>query len=933
MDESTVPRGLLEVDEEVSALIESLHRNVQRLEMLTAGEVDAVAGGVGGAFLLRGAQDHARRREAARQADLLNALPANVALLDAGGRILSVNDAWRGYGQARGSLDTSASIGLNYLDICDCTTGEAAGTASGVARGIRAVLAGALDSYSVEYPCHSETAQSWFLLTVSPVSAGHLGGAVVMHLNVTWRHEIEARLADSELRFRQMAESISDVFFLRDVATGRMLYVSPAYESIWGRPRPGPDANTRAWFDTVHPEDRAILQRVRRGALSTGTFEFVVRIIRPDGHVRWVEVRGFPVLEGGRLARVAGVAKDVTERRASDDRIRRLNRLYAMLSAINALIVRVGDRDELFTQACRIAVDAGGFAMACVGVVDPQGGSGKVVARHGGEASFVDGIELTAHEGTPWSERPASRALRLNQPVLCDDTMRELALSAAERVELRRRGHLSIGCFPLTASGRPDAVLLLFAGAVGVFDAEETALLKELAGDLCFALDHIEKKERLDYLAYYDAVTGLANRRLFFERVAQYTRSAAIEQHALAVYLIDLQRFKNINDSFGQPMGDSLLQQVAQWLTQRTGDANLLARVGADHFAVVLPRIAEPGDLRTMLEALVADLVAQTFHLGDSVLKIDVRVGAALFPADGNSAEALFRNAEAALKHAKAIGERVLLHTRAMTSTVAEKLTLETQLRQALEREEFVLHYQPKVNLVSGRLVGAEALIRWNDPCTGSLVPPGRFIPVLEETGLIHEVGRWALAQALADYRRWRDAGLPAVRIAVNVSPLQLRHRDFITDIEQAIGPAGQAADGLELEITESLIMADVTHSIATLTAIRAMGVTIAIDDFGTGFSSLSYLSKLPVDTLKIDRSFIVEMTAGRQGLALVSTIIDLARSFELKVVAEGVETEKQSRLLRLLRCDELQGWLFSKAVPAAEFEARFLTAAAEDAR
>src|SRR6185369_122477 len=212
--------------------------------------------------------------------------------------------------------------------------------------------------------------------------------------------------------------------------------------------------------------------------------------------------------------------------------------------------------------------------------------------------------------------------------------------------------------------------------------------------------------------------------------------------------------------------------------------------------------------------------------------------------------------------------------------------------------------YQPKANLVSGKITGAEALIRWNDPASG-LVPPGRFIPILEETGLIYEVGRWALRQAITDYLRWRAAGLPAVRIAVNVSPLQLRNRGFIAEIEQVIGIDAQAAAGLELEITESLIMADVAHSIASLHAIRALGVTIAIDDFGTGFSSLSYLAKLPVDTLKIDRSFVIEMTAGPQGLALISTIINLSQSLKLKVVAEGVETEEQSRLLRLLRCDE----------------------------
>ena len=286
-------------------------------------------------------------------------------------------------------------------------------------------------------------------------------------------------------------------------------------------------------------------------------------------------------------------------------------------------------------------------------------------------------------------------------------------------------------------------------------------------------------------------------------------------------------------------------------------------------------------------------------------------------------------------KKAKASGDRYLFYTQKMTEAVAGKLALENQLRQALDNEEFVLHYQPKVNLASGKLTGAEALIRWNDPRTG-LVPPGRFIPILEETGLIHEVGRWALRQAIADYLRWRAAGLPAVRIAVNVSPLQLRNRGFIDEIRQAIGsrPAGggRAGTGDHRKPDHGGRQG---HTIASLQAIRAMGVTIAIDDFGTGFSSLSYLAKLPVDTLKIDRSFVIDMTAGPEGLALVSTIINLAHSLKLKVVAEGVETEEQSRLLRLLACDEMQGFLFSKPVPAEIFETRFLSlnSTAESAR
>jgi EAL domain-containing protein (putative c-di-GMP-specific phosphodiesterase class I) len=325
-----------------------------------------------------------------------------------------------------------------------------------------------------------------------------------------------------------------------------------------------------------------------------------------------------------------------------------------------------------------------------------------------------------------------------------------------------------------------------------------------------------------------------------------------------------------------------------------------------------------------LVETAMDGLLEHPFRLNDAVFRIDAKAGIALFPDHGPNAQTLFKNAEAALKNAKATGERYLFYTQKMSASVAGKLTLENKLRRALDNEEYVLYYQPKVNLLSGKLTGAEALLRWNDPETG-LVAPGRFIPVLEETGLIYEVGRWALRKAIEDHLRWRDAGPATVRIAVNVSPLQLRNRSFLAEIERAINVDSQAAAGLEVEITESVIMGDVKHSISILEAIRKMGIKVAIDDFGTGFSSLSYLAKLPVDTVKVDRSFVVDMTTGPSGLSLMSTIIRLAHSLNLKVVAEGVETDEQSRLLRLLGCDEMQGFLFSKPVPSEVFEARYL--------
>jgi EAL domain-containing protein (putative c-di-GMP-specific phosphodiesterase class I) len=298
----------------------------------------------------------------------------------------------------------------------------------------------------------------------------------------------------------------------------------------------------------------------------------------------------------------------------------------------------------------------------------------------------------------------------------------------------------------------------------------------------------------------------------------------------------------------------------------------------------------------------------------------------ALYPDDGADADTLFTNAESALKKAKLGGNRYLCYAQKMTVSVASRLNLENRLRHALERNEFELFYQPKVSLANGALTGAEALLRWNDPQTG-LVGPNQFIPILEETGLIHDVGRWALNEAIQTRQRWRAAGLPAVRIAVNVSPLQLRSREFVTEIRQALGDDAEAALGLELEITESLIMEDIRSSITSLRAIRDMGVRIAIDDFGTGFSSLRYLAKLPVHSLKIDRSFVIDMSKGPEGLSLVSTIVNLAHSLKLTVVAEGVETPEQSRLLRLLNCEEMQGFLISKPVSRAVFESKYLGA------
>jgi diguanylate cyclase (GGDEF)-like protein len=482
----------------------------------------------------------------------------------------------------------------------------------------------------------------------------------------------------------------------------------------------------------------------------------------------------------------------------------------------------------------------------------------------------------------------------------------------------------SLAVLPLILADKVVGALGLYAEEVGFFQQEEMRLLGGLADDISFAIDHLEKGTRLHYLAYYDELTGLANRTLFMERIALHIADAAARGQKLALFLMDLERFRYINESLGRAAGDQLLQQVAAWMTDSSKDQNLLARLDADHFAFVVLDAGNLDELLQQVERKTTAFLEHPFRLNDATFRLGVKLGVAIYPDGGDNVEALFRNAEAALKTAKASNSPYLLYTHSMNETVSAKLAMENRLRTAFDNNQFELHYQPKVSLASGKITGVEALIRWNDPDTGQVLP-GHFIPILEEIGLIHKVGSWALRKAIADYARWRAAGLPAVRIAVNVSALQLRNAGFIDDIRQALSIDPHAADGLELEITESLIMENVKSSIDNLAAIRALNVIIAIDDFGTGFSSLSYLSRLPVDTLKIDRSFVVDMMVGQEGLALVSTIINLAHSLKLKVVAEGVETDEQARLLRLLGCDEMQGYLFSKPLPVDAFERTFL--------
>jgi len=903
---------------EISVLIKTLRVADQRLEELTDGEVDTVADREGHSYLLSRAQNAVRYREAAHHTAILDALPAQIVLLDANGVIVSVNEAWRLRAASSVLKDSAYGIGLNYLAVCDGALGADAASAHAVATGIRSVLSGESNRFSVEYPCELPTGLAWFMLTVTPLDEQPRRGAAVMHMDITDEKQGEQSLR----RFAAAMDATLDAIYLIDRDTMEFIHFNDAACRMQNKTREevsvgGPTAALGIPLADLESD----YDRLTAGAQIDNPIELLRH--RADGSSYWLEVRSQARLVEGRCT-VVSLVRDVSDRKFAEHRIAQLNRVQAMLSGINTLIVRARDRAELFKEACRIAVEAGGFAMAWIGILDRGLLAIVPVASVGATEALLSCLEEgLSLNGSTASRSPTVRVVRERKSIIVNgaNSCEKLGVGQA----YADAGIRSFAQFPLIVADEVVGVLALYAKDKNFFHSDEMRLLTELAGDVAFAIDHIEKQEKLEYLSFYDPLTGLANRTLFFDRVTQCLRTAEGRGQTLALVLIDLERFKNINDSLGRPAGDALLRQVAEWLVKSAGDSGRLSRVGADQFAVVLPAVSPRTDLAQLIETTLHAFLKHSFHWNGATYRLAAKTGVALYPDDGDTAEALFGNAEAALKKAKIGGDPYLFYAQTMTDTSAGRLSLENQLRQALEQQQFVLHYQPKISLTTGKITGAEALIRWNDPNTG-LVPPGRFIPILEETGLINEVGRWALHKAVEDYLSWQHAGLSPVRIAVNVSPRQLGSRGFATEIEKLVSIDPLAASGLELEITESLIMADVKHSVASLQKFRAMGVTIAIDDFGTGFSSLNYLAKLPINTLKIDRSFIADLTSTPESNVLVAMIINLAHSLKLSVVAEGVETDCQSSILRSLHCDHVQGYLYCKPIPGTVFAKRFLT-------
>ncbi len=606
--------------------------------------------------------------------------------------------------------------------------------------------------------------------------------------------------------------------------------------------------------------------------------------------------------------------------RLAERRVARIMGVLQMLSGINAAVVRIPDRSALLQEVCRLANRVGGYSVAMIAMIDPATRTARCVATGGMEIDVMADAIFPVADSEEGDTSLTGRVIRSGEAVFCDD-LAGTTQPIRARETLLGCGIRSLACLPLQIDQTPVGTLMVGTVEAGLIGRDELQLLHEVAANLSFALQYLDKQDAVHFLNFFDPLTGLAKRTLFCERLGRLLARGNDGNGRFAVEVFDLDHLSVINDSYGRHTGDRLLQSVAQRLKAHCPDTERLAHLAGGTFVIVAPLESVTESSVHTLHREIMRLFEQPFPIDGRDIEVTAKSGFAFYPENGREPDQLVQNAEAALKEAKAQGEQYLHHRLEMNSALAARVKMEHRLRAALGNNQFELHYQPKLHLRTGKIEAAEALLRWRDPERG-LVAPGSFLPILESAGLMPAIGSWALNQAAADCREWRRSGLPPVRVAVNVSPTELRRRGFEHEVVLAVGTlANDAGWGIDIEVTEGALLGDSSSCVQALRFLRGAGIRVAIDDFGTGYSSLARLSELPIDTLKIDRVFTRRLPDDRRSGTLVETIIDLAHAFDMTTVAEGVETQKQLDFLARAGCDESQGYLHSRPIPRAEFE------------
>jgi diguanylate cyclase (GGDEF)-like protein len=613
-----------------------------------------------------------------------------------------------------------------------------------------------------------------------------------------------------------------------------------------------------------------------------------------------------------------------SEKAKADEQKERLTRMFAALSATNEAIMRARSRTELFELVCEAAANGGKFTATTIALASPNSDHLDIVASAGPTADNAHEISMSVNAAHPEGRGISGMAFRSGHACIINDYLSD-PRSQAFHARARRVGVNSGAAFPLFARGQVAGIIVFVAVEKDTFTPEFAELLQRLADNVSFALGNFDRAdeknkadERIEYLASHDSLTNLPNREMFNGLLRRTIDAAHRTRRRFALLFIDLDRFKIINDSLGHDAGDMLLVEIAGRLRSALRSSDVVARLGGDEFVVILEEAAERHDVERVAGELLS-VLGQPLLLSGHECQTTASIGIAMYPADGSDIQALTKNADMAMYLAKEDGKNGFrFFTREIKAQSIERLTLEAALRRALERDQFSLHYQPKVDMASGKITGVEALLRWMHPELGTIAP-GQFIPLAEETGLIVPIGRWVLKEACAQNMAWQRRGLRPVTMAVNLSPRQFADAHLLHDVDEALLASGMSPVLLQLEVTESMVMRNVSRAIKVLDAVQSRGIRLAIDDFGTGYSSMSLMKQFPIDTIKIDRSFVRDLPNDSEDQAITQAIISMGKALGMTIIAEGVETVEQETFLRNHACDEMQGFLFSKPLPARQ--------------
>ncbi|MFL6651047.1 MAG: EAL domain-containing protein [Sulfurifustaceae bacterium] len=599
--------------------------------------------------------------------------------------------------------------------------------------------------------------------------------------------------------------------------------------------------------------------------------------------------------------------------------LQRVNRILKALNEGNRAIARATEEVALLNEVCRIVVEVGGYRFAWIGYQE-QHERASVRAR--AQAGYPGGLEALAEVITSrdagLGPGPVGTAVRAAKPYVARNLPDDRSPERRERA--RRLGYASVAAFPLDVGGQIVGALAVYSEEVNAFVAEELELLTEVAQDLAAGIallrarvQHDQAHATIERMAYYDRLTGLPNHALFEDRLRRALAEARSFDRLLALLIVDLTRLRDINDALGFHHGDQLLKEVGARIGATLKDNAMLARMRGDEFAV-LCRL-DHADEAGVMAAQILEALDIPFAIGDLRIDVSATIGISLFPAHGRDGVQLMRHADVALHAAKKSGRGYGLYTPEQRENRAQRLTMVGELRSAIESSELALHYQPKISVFDGGVCGVEALVRWIHPRAGVL-PPNEFIPLAEQTGLIKPLTEWVIGAALRQSTLWREQGL-AIPIAVNLSARNLRDPGLVDKLQRLLNEYGAEPSWIEIEITEGAVMEDPEAALAILQRLRAMGIALFIDDFGTGYSSLSYLKKLPVDSVKIDKSFVIDMSTQQDSQSIVRSTVSLGHELNLKVVAEGVQDQTTFDRLVMLGCDVAQGFFISPPLPA----------------